>query len=247
MAGPYLVLANSRKLGGHCVAVVDAGGQWIRPVSDTDHGELGTADCWIENDSRMLQPLDVVEADIGEPRSRPYQPEDHEAPSYWRLWDPQPSRSEVSAWLNAAVDHGADFLTRGRQDRIRETEITASSPLEFSLTLVRPSGPTWRVQTTMSGGRQVRVSFTLADVTDDRGRPIPFDLVVTDPLWEERVRNAAGGAILQVTTAELGMSDDDAVYLTVSLGEPFNGDHYKLVAAVCQHRLKIDPLAPVEN
>lgn len=229
MAGPYLVLANSRKLGGRCVAVVDRSGGWVRPVSGSEHGELTNAECTLGDQSRTLAVLDVVGADFGAPSPTPYQPEDHAAPPSWRLWDPHPSAAQVSAWLDATVDHSADFLARGRQDRIRASDITPSSPLRSSLALVRPSDPSWR---TMSGSQQIRVSFSLDGVTNDRGYPIDFDLVVTDPQWEHRVRRAAGGAIRQMTPADLGIANDRSIYLTVSLGEPFQGDHYKLVAAV---------------
>ena len=40
MTDRYLVLANSRKEGGRCVAVVDGAGNWLRPVSGAGTGEL---------------------------------------------------------------------------------------------------------------------------------------------------------------------------------------------------------------
>jgi hypothetical protein len=110
--------------------------------------------------------------------------------------------------------------------------MTRSAPLEASLALVRPNDPVWAVQRTMSGGKQVRVSFTLDGVTDDRGHPVEFDLVVTDPTWEHRVMRAVGSDLRHVTPEELDLREDNLVYFTVSLGEAFYGDHYKLVAAV---------------
>ena len=59
-----LCLANSRKLGGRCVAGREIGengvGQWIRPVSNHGHGEVSEADRRFENGVDPMV-LDIVE------------------------------------------------------------------------------------------------------------------------------------------------------------------------------------------
>lgn len=227
----YLVLANSRKMGAHCVAVVDTDGNWVRPVSDAHEGALVTDQCWLEEEDRALRPLDVVEASFGRTAPRAYQPEDRKTPTRWELLDPQPSSVQIRSWLDRTVDHDADFIGRGEDDRISETGV-AEYPLDSSLALVVPTVSEWRMRRTIIGNRQIRVRFTLDGVCEEDGEPIEFDLAVTDPAWEENVRDRAGETTRAFTSEELGMSGDDQVFFTLSVGEPFRGDHYKLVAAV---------------
>ena len=69
--------------------------------------------------------------------------------------------------------------------------------------------------------------FTCSDVCDEGGQPIQFSLVVTDDVLEKKA--------WELTESELHLRTDvseEPVYLTVSLGVPFNASHYKLVAAV---------------
>lgn len=230
-AGPYLVLANSKKLGGHCVALNDRFGRWHRPVSSREHGELQKTECWLSSERRVLRLLDVVDVSLGPGVALVHQPEDRQLPETWQLCHPVPLASDIDDWLELAVDHDADFLSRGLQDRITEAEV-ATMPLQSSLALVRPLGAAWTVQTAYGGGRQVRASFALPDVRDSRNQPIAFDLVVTDPVWKARVLDVANGALGPVTSLQLGLPDDVDMYLTISLGEPLNGSHYKLVAAM---------------
>lgn len=56
-----------------------------------------------------------------------------------------------------------------------------------------------------------------------------YDLSVTDPKWEARLRDLPEGLH---DRARGGISGGDSVFLTISLGEPFQGSCFKLVAAV---------------
>ena len=70
-----LCLANSWKSGGRCVAGIRMDdGSWIRPVSDTDDGELTPSQCTLDN-QRQARPLDIVRLYLKEPAPRPHQPE----------------------------------------------------------------------------------------------------------------------------------------------------------------------------
>lgn len=218
----FLVLANSKKSGGHGVALIDPSGHWHRPVSSREHGELSQAECRLSSERRMLRLLDVVEASLGRGVAMAHQPEDRGLPANWVLSAPARHASEIDEWLELAVDHDADFLTRESQDRISETDV-AAKPLRSSLALVRPSAVTWIVRTAYGGGRQVRASFTLPNVNDGRDQPIAFDLAVTDSEWKSHVLKVANGTLGSVASARLGIRDDSDVYLTMSLGEPFEG------------------------
>lgn len=177
----------------------------------------------------MLKLLDVVEVSLGDSAAVAHQPEDRKLPATWLL-SLAPHALEIDEWLELAVDHHADFLVRGSQDRVSENEV-AKRPLRSSLALVRPSVVVWTARNAF-GQRQVRASFTLPNVNDGRGQPIGFDLAVTDSQWKSQVLKVANGASGPVASARLGLPDDIEMYLTLSVGEPYNGSHFKLVAAV---------------
>jgi hypothetical protein len=220
----YLILANSRKEGGRCIAGVDAGGAWVRPVSGEGTGELRSNQC-LNSQGDALLPLDVVSATFGESVASNYQPEDFISLNEWKAADPI-TPDELHNWLELTVDHTADFLAMGSMDRISATS-AQSDPLQSSLALVRPDEVRlWRTQS-IRGRRQLRVVFTCSDVCDEGGQPIQFSLVVTDDVLEKKA--------WELTESELHLRTDvseEPVYLTVSLGVPFNASHYKLVAAV---------------
>jgi hypothetical protein len=219
-------------MGGHCVAVVQQDGTWIRPVSATEDGELSIAQCMLRDTSRALQPLDVVRAEFGKSLPKPYQPEDRAFPPAWTRWQPGLSKADIDDWLASTVDHGADFLERGYADRIPTKQISKSSPMNASLALVIPTDLVWQVNWgSARGKKQVRARFTLKGVTATNRRPVPFNLVVTDPVWCDRVLAVAGRELRDVRHEELDPTRKQT-YLTLSLGEVYKGNHYKLVAAV---------------
>ena len=84
-----------------------------------------------------------------------------------------------------------------------------------SLCLIRPDDFVLDVSDDLDGRKKVRAKFTY--------REIPYLLSVTDPVIEK--------TYLMKERGEYPLAAKD-LYLTVSLGEPFNGYCYKLVAAV---------------
>ena len=74
-----LVLANSKKFNGRCIAGIDLdSGNWIRPVSKTEHGEFTGAECSITvgGSRRQVQSLDVIEVVVGSSKPGVGHPED---------------------------------------------------------------------------------------------------------------------------------------------------------------------------
>jgi hypothetical protein len=223
--GRLLVLANSRKEGGRCLALVDEDGSWCRPVSGHGTGELTATQCRNPTGTGQLLPLDIVSAGFGSAVGSHYQPEDFICPTRWESAEPV-SIEELRGWLEATVDHRADFLGRDRPDRISEESAT-SRHLSSSLALVKPD---WiHVQRKLGyGGRtQWRALFSSRSIPDSSGRPIEFDLVITDDNW---TRMADSWPRDRYVLRDDKVAGD--VFLTISLGVPFNGAHYKLVAAV---------------
>jgi hypothetical protein len=98
-----------------------------------------------------------------------------------------------------------------------------TTPGEGSLELIKPGRPLWSTVTSMRGRKQLRVSFQLVSTR--------YDLVVTDPIFESKARNLD---LASSPSSELGISNEDALLFTISLGEAFYGSCYKLVAAVLE-------------
>jgi len=105
------------------------------------------------------------------------------------------------------------YLFGNASDRI-ECARFEESPAESSLALVTPKSVRLEITTSYSGKRQVRALFSLG-ITH-------YGLVVTDPKWKRRLAGLPIGASQTIHNA----------MITISLGEPFHGFCYKLVAAV---------------
>jgi len=78
----FTCLANSKKLGGRCVAGLRSDcDEWIRPVSQAEGALLRRH--YVLDDGKEAALLDVIEVRVSEHRPKPYQPEN------WVLEDEQ--------------------------------------------------------------------------------------------------------------------------------------------------------------
>lgn len=217
-------LANSRKLQGRCIAgreiIEGKPGPWVRPVSDREHEEVSEYERrYVDGGEPRL--LDVIDIPLREPRPRYYQKEN------WLL---QSGRRWVKlgqlSWrhLDALADKTGPLWINGHstyhglEDRI---PLDQAMVLQSSLKLIRVNEAQIRVfMPSVAFGdqsRRVQVRFEFAGVT--------YALRVTDPRIEHNYLAKGDGNYV------LGES-----YLTISLGEPYRGHCYKLVAAVIQRR-----------
>jgi hypothetical protein len=57
----------------------------------------------------------------------------------------------------------------------------ASLPVTTSLVLIKPTDISWYITRSVRGKRQARTLFIIKRVT--------YDLAMTDPLWEQRLKN----------------------------------------------------------
>lgn len=215
-------LANSRKSSGRCVAgkTVIGGrvGPWVRPVSAREHEEVSEHERQYQ-DGTDPQVLDVIDVPLLAPQPRDYQREN------WRLnpkyyW----ARVDRLRWtdLAALCDPPATLWINGhrtfngRNDKIPLTEAQA---LTSSLRLLKVDQVGLRVFAPSSAfgnnKRRVQAQFTHAGDA--------YALWVTDPRYEVHFLAQPDG------TYELGES-----YLTVSLGEAYKDDCFKLVAAIIE-------------
>lgn len=207
-------LANSRKGGERCVAGVEilngVSRGWVRPVSNHAHQEIS----WAERRYRSggdPELLDIVDIPMLKHSPKGYQREN------WLLdsggqWE----KSGVFEWsdLYKLVETNDTLWPNGyhkNNDRIPDRE--ANKEID-SLRLIHVDGLRLRWE---RGERRwgIRGYFNFAEKD--------YSLSVTDPHIEQRY----GAQKNQVH--RLG-----GCFLTISLGEPFYGYCYKLIAAVME-------------
>ena len=216
-------LANSRKLSGRCVAgiEIDEDGKrvgWIRPVSDRPEREVSEYERQYPDGSDP-RVLDIIDVPLLKPLPHEYQQENWllNPGSRWkrvglmrwadlsRLADPP-----GLLWINGYhTYHGRnDKVPYGQAVRLRDSlRLFRVDPLVLAVFAPHAAfgDPNRRVQ-----GRF-------------RYQGVEYRLRVTDPVYEQ--------AYLAKPDGEYEIGD---CFLTVSLGEPFQGDCYKLIAAVIE-------------
>ena len=215
-------LANSRKLHGRCIAgrewVGQEPGSWIRPVSERERREVSEYERQYEDggDPRVL---DIVDIPVLKAQPESYQTEN------WLL-DPQyywckvgrlprsrlPDLVDTSAplWIDGHSTHS------GINDKIPLHEaydlidsLRLISVDSLSLSVFAPG------EAFGNRKRRVQGTFTHADVR--------YALWITDPDHERSWLARPDG------NYEIG-----ECHLTVSLGEPYEGACYKLIAAIIE-------------
>ena len=211
-----LVLANSAKTGGRCVAGIDLQtDQWVRPISATASGSLTgvqTLVSWAGSRTQAA-PLDVVEMDLGDPRPTVHHPEDVLVDLGNWAGIEQRTAIDLLDSHGDLFDDGPTLLGDG-SDHLTLSEITALGDMHRSLTMARPGEVAFVVQTnSFSGRRSIRAQFFLHSQF--------YDLAVTD---------------MRCSLDDLPRKGD--YILTISLALPWKPDWsteplcYKLVAGI---------------
>lgn len=215
-------LANSRKLNGRCIAGREIGrgkpGDWIRPVSARCGREVSEYERQYEDGSDP-RVLDIISIPVLEPLPELWQTENWllDAEYYWRregTW----SRFELSQLLDpvAPLWIGGYHTYHGCNDKIPDESMRAVSG---SLRLIHTTGTQLKVfrPGEAFGNRKRRVQARFSHAGAD------YALWVTDPRYERRYLAKLDG------TYEIG-----DCYLTISLGERYQGACYKLAAAIIE-------------
>jgi len=205
-----LILANSRKLGGRCIAGIDlVSKKWVRPVSMADHGELSKEECLISEDGvwRDIEVLDVVSAPIGKPIESLGQPENCLLLSdAWSLKGKIPI-GEAEKVLDLVCD-AEESLLYGT-GRSVDMQSVKSGRVNKSLTLIKVVEPTFYIDESPKKLR-CRLQYSAND----------YDLPVTDDSgW-------VSAAKVDPDSFSVG-----TWFFTVSLGEAYLGQMWKLIAA----------------
>lgn len=211
-------LANSRKTSGRCIAGKEwkngNPGEWIRPVSERQTHEISEAErCY--RDGQEPQLLDIINIPCINHQPLSHQRENHEidASCYWSNQD-RLAWQCIDAWLDEP-----DTLWGTRQgsysglnNRVSIGEEDGSSlylirvkSLRLLVGLKAPEYP--------DSKRAVRGEFTYRNVN--------YRIDITDPFIENHYLRQPDGQY-----------DIANPVLCLSLGDPFQGYYYKLIAAV---------------
>lgn len=209
-------LAKSRKHMGKCVAGLeveeDGFGDWIRPVSTPEGGQVPLQDRRYE-DGQDVSVLDLVEIHFKEYYPIGCQTENHQYDDghHWqRIGEVAPMDLVDQADTKGPLWADGDSSYNGMNDRM---PLSISEEQDESLALVQPTALRFRVFRALKK-RQVRARFGLGEHE--------YDLAVTDPIIETRFLRKSNGEYPH---------ERDAL-LCISIGEPFDGYQYKLVATL---------------
>jgi len=215
----FICLANSFKHGGRCVAGLRTDGLgWIRPVSSKADGTLDIND-YVLDDLTEIGLLDVARIGTVKSRAQVHQPENWQIDANrWALVS-RPKPASLAPILDAALLRNGELIL-GCDDRVSTAELHRSAAAQ-SLALVAPPEIRLHQRTKADRSQKLRCHFTL----DLGARCIDYDLALTDPIWVSRTQSN------QAMTFRNPM---DRVLLAISLGEPFGGYCYKIVAAIIQ-------------
>jgi hypothetical protein len=214
-------LANSYKHDHRCIAGISlTTKKWVRLVGRRIPGCLTIRQtCYRDGSEAAI--LDVFDAALGETCGSNPHPEDvfvTEDP--WRLVRRFDELRDAQ-FLNNYVNR-SPVLLQGYGDRIYIREF-ADAPATHSLELIQPDDLWWWVRESGSK-RKNRALFRLGKVNRAH-----YNLAVTDPAWLDELHLLPAG--IYPHAFFFGGKPPKAL-LTVSLSEPFENFHYKLVAGV---------------
>ena len=214
-------LANSRKRNGRCIAGKElledgSAGGWVRPVSAREDEEVSVVERQYEDGSEP-RVLDVIELPVVESRPKGYQQENWllDPSRRWTRVDrigepdlPQWADAAETLWINGYS------TSSGLNDRV---PLAAANALDDSLRLIRADD----LELTVSAPGADYGDFTRRMHGRFRHGGTTYSLRVTDPIYEQRYPRHG--------TYKIG-----GCFIAASLGEPYHGYAYKLIAAVIE-------------
>jgi len=214
-------LANSYKHDHRCVAGISlVTKQWIRLVGPQVPGCLTRKEASYP-DGKEVSLLDVFEVELDERCGSNCHPEDvYVTRKPWRMlrrFDKLQCAKHFPDYISQRPS-----VLQGYGDRV-STEKVAETPRERSLELIQPEDLWWWIREE-KGKRRNRAVFRVAQESRVR-----YDLPVTDPAWLDQLNLLPAGIYPH---AFISGGKPPKTFLTISLSEPFEGFHYKLVAGV---------------
>ncbi len=215
-------LANSRKASGRCIAGKEIAANnrgsegWVRPVSARPSGEVSEHERQY-TDGSDPRVLDLIDVPVLRPAPEDYQQENWliDNQRYW-VNTGRVSPNDLGQLIDPVAPLWPDGYStyNGLNDRV---PLEDARNLRNSLRLIKVSNLTLSVSApgeifgNLRRSAQGRFQYNNVD----------YRLRVTDPIYERRY---------------LPQPDGDypigECFLTISLGEPFQGYSYKLIAAI---------------
>lgn len=161
---------------------------------------------------------DVLKMALGKPCPEPHQPENVHLVRFRRTWKLVQrdafTDADVRKLIQSALVLGPELLG-SRTDRVSLASLS-DRPLQASLALVHVRRLTLEKTASFRGNPQLRAIFVLGGQK--------YDISVTDPAMERQFSDSNPGLY--------PISEARGYLLTVSLGRPFEGQCFKLVAAI---------------
>jgi hypothetical protein len=216
-----LCLANSYKHDHRCVAGISlVTKKWVRLIGLQVPGCLTMKEtCY--SDGKQAALLDVFEVELGEKCGSNCHPEDvYVLGKPWRLAHRFGEPRDLEH-LSDHISNGPSVL-QGYSDCV-STATVMEAPRERSLELIQPEDLWWWVREE-NGKRRNRALFRA-----NHESRVRFDLSVTDPAWLNQLNLLPSGIYPH---GFFFRGKPLKTFLTISLSEPFQGYHYKLVAGV---------------
>ncbi len=223
-----IILANSIKAGGRCVAGrkvheqkgVVYFGDWIRPVSRTGQGELSLGDIGF-NDGSLPKVSDIVDIPVEAPEGSESQPENWyiDPKQYWvKVDDYEESLPSVD------VDSPPDLCDRARRAPVDRITPTSLAKLDRGQSLYLIDVSRFRIKLEWNPWKRRHQRRALF-----RYRGQDYELGLTDP--EMDAHCLPFPAVGDDKVIDLDSRDK---VLCVSLAPEFKGYHYKIVATVIE-------------
>lgn len=216
----FICLANSRKVSGRCIAgkeLIDGVyGDWIRPISERESHEISEIDRRYE-DGSTAQVFDIIELRLKGKSDHPAQIENYTIDDgyYWSKEGQYTGSLDLLLDAPHSLWQSGHSSYNGTNDRIPTAAINVAGP---SLYFIQPQNLEIVVRVEGAefgnGKKKVRASFSYSGVH--------YLISVTDPNVE-RIYLAQG---------EGRYKPAGQCYLTVSLGEAWEGYYYKLAAGI---------------
>lgn len=216
-------LANSYKHDHRCVAGINlTTKKWVRLVGREVPGCVTVQEASYAN-GKPVAPLDLFEVELGDGCGSCSHPEDTYITSkkwkFIRRFD-QPEEHKI---LVSLCSKSASIF-QSYEDRIYGKKFEHAEAVT-SLELLQPDDLWWWVREE-NGKRKNRALFRMG-----RAGRARYDLAVTDPVWLEQLSLLPAGVYPH---AMFCGKEPEKPLLVISLSEPFQGFHYKLVAGVVQ-------------
>lgn len=216
MKTEFVVLACSDKHGQKCLAgFVPGGGELLRPIGDESKGAVSKISCSVKGQNRFLRPLDVISIELAdEPDFSPGQPENRRILGGGKIeFLSSGTVEDFSEDIHRLSTEGeSNWFMNLSTDRIPHSDVL-EQPNRPSLALKLQAAVITEWVDNYYGAKRLQFQFSNPNPFDGHAPRVNNRLKVSD----HSVRFEQGAILYNQ-------------YVLGSLGEEFEGFHYKLIA-----------------